>query len=152
MPNPLTAASGFLLLLAAPATPAVGPIDWETAAGLMRQRVTVHVPRVSVTSTTVILRSAPRSAMKEKKSWDCVKMERVAGFTVNRFDSVDLLLKDGTQLRAKLGKNCPALGFYSGFYMKATEDKKMCAGRDFIRSRSGRACGVDQLVTLEPDD
>lgn len=152
MPNPLTAASGFLLLLAAPATPAADPIDWESAAGLFQQRVTVHVPRVSVTSTTVILRAAPRPALKERKSWDCVKMERIAGFTVNRFDSVDLLLKDGTQLRAKLGKDCPALGFYGGFYMKATGDKKMCAGRDFIRSRSGRSCGVDRLVTLEPDD
>jgi hypothetical protein len=147
--NPLPAVSGFLILLAAPAAPAADPLDWDSAAHLMQQRVTVHVPRVSISSTTVILRPAPRPALKEKKEWDCVKMERIAGFTVNRFDSVDLLLKDGTQLRAKLGKDCPALGFYAGFYMKATGDKKMCAGRDFIRSRSGRSCGVERLVTLE---
>ncbi|HVJ03151.1 MAG TPA: hypothetical protein VM662_13295 [Sphingomonas sp.] len=148
MPNPLPVVSGFLLLLAAPA-PVAGPVDWDSAASALQQRVIMHVPRMSVTSTTVIIRRAP-VALAEKKSWDCVKMERIAGFTVNRFDSVDLQLKDGKQLRVKLGKNCPALGFYQGFYMKATGDKKMCAGRDFIRSRSGRSCGVEQLVALEP--
>jgi len=150
MPNPLPVASGFLLLLAAPATPAADPIDWGTAAALVQQRVTVHVPRVSVTSTTVILRAPAPAPMVEKKEWDCVKTERIRGFTVNRFDSVDLLLKDGTHLRAKLGKDCPALGFYRGFYLKESKDKKMCAKRDSIRSRSGRSCSVEQLVTLEP--
>ncbi|MBO9621163.1 MAG: hypothetical protein J7500_00470 [Sphingomonas sp.] len=148
MPNPLPVASGFLLLLAAPATPVARPVEWDSAVSLMQQRVILHVPRMSVTSTTVIIRRAP--VMVEKKKWDCVKMERIAGFTVNRFDSVDLQLKDGKLLRAKLSKDCPALGFYQGFYMKPTEDKKMCSGRDSIRLRSGRLCGVDRLVELEP--
>ncbi|UZK67586.1 hypothetical protein [Sphingomonas sp. M1-B02] len=147
MLNPLLASSSLLLLLASPA-PAPQRPDWEGAVKLMQQRVTVHVPRVTVTSTTIIMRAPRPRALVEKKADDCVKMENLAGFTVNRFDSVDLVLKDGTLLRAKLGAECPALGFYNGFYVRATKDKKICAKRDAIRSRSGRSCGVQAFTSL----
>lgn len=151
MPQPLLAASPLLLLLSAPA-PVTEPLDWARAAMLVQQqqRITVHVPRVTVSSTTVILRTARPTPMIEKKADDCVKVEKLAGFSVNRFDSVDLLLKDGKQLRAKLGNNCPALGFYSGFYVKAHKDQKICAGRDSLRSRSGRLCSVQAFASLVP--
>ena len=53
-------------------------------------------------------------------------------------------------LRARLGNDCPALGFYSGFYVKANPDKKMCAKRDSIRSRSGRLCAIQSFTSLVP--
>lgn len=137
MLNPLASASGLLLLLA----PAAQPVQ---------QRATVHVPRVTVTTTTIILRSPRPPAMAEKKADDCIKVEKLVGFTVNRFDSVDLLLKDGSQLRARLGARCPALGFYQGFYVKPHSDKKMCAGRDAFRSRSGRSCSIQSFAKLVP--
>jgi hypothetical protein len=148
MLNPLIAASSLLLFLAAPAVP-----DWETAVALMKQRqqVTIHVPRVTVTSsTTIILRARPAPRLVEKKAADCVEAKRIAGFTVNTSDSVDLLLNDGSLLRAKLGADCPALGFYSGFYVKAAGDKKICANRDAFRSRSGRSCAVQAFKMLSP--
>jgi hypothetical protein len=150
MLNPLIAASGLLLLFAAPASPPE-PLDWDVAAAqFQQQHVTVHVPRVTVTTTTIIMRTSRPVALVEKKAGDCVKMENLAGFSVNRFDSVDLVLKDGSLLRAKLGNDCPALGFYSGFYVKANKDKKMCARRDAIRSRSGRLCAVQSFASLVP--
>jgi hypothetical protein len=151
MPHPLVAASGLLLLLAAPSA-APEPPDWPAAAALLRQqeRTTLHVPRVSITTTTIIMRSRPAPPLVEKKAEDCVKVEKLDGFTVNRFDSVDLRLKDGRLLRAKLGKNCPALGFYSGFYVKANKDRQICAKRDSFRSRSGRSCAVEGFASLVP--
>ncbi|MDV3458900.1 hypothetical protein RZN05_18020 [Sphingomonas sp. HF-S4] len=150
MLNPLIAASGLLLLLAAPASPPE-PIDWDTAASLIQQqRITVHVPRITVSRATLTVRTMRSVAMVEKKAEDCVKMEELAGFSVNRFDSVDLMLKNGSLLRVKLGNDCPALGFYNGFYVKANKDKKMCANRDSIRSRSGRQCAIQSFAALVP--
>lgn len=150
MLNPLIAASGILLLFAAPAS-SPEPPDWDVvAAQFQQQRVTIHVPRVTVSTTTIIMRTPRPVTLVEKKADDCVKMEDLAGFSVNRFDSVDLVLKNGSLLRAKLGNDCPALGFYGGFYVKANKDRKMCAKRDTIRSRSGRQCAVQSFAALVP--
>ncbi|HEX8301965.1 hypothetical protein [Sphingomonas sp.] len=140
--------AALLLFLVAPGAGTQAP-DWERAIELFQQHITVHVPRVTMT-TTIIMRSPVPVPMVEKKAEDCVKIERITGFSVNRTDSVDLLLNDGKLLRAKLGDDCPALGFYSGFYVKPTADKKICAGRDAFRSRSGRSCGVQAFRSLTP--
>lgn len=153
MPHPLVAASGLFLLLATPVPIAGERMDWDSASELMQQQrtATVHVPRVTVTSsTTIVMRATGAAPLIEKKANDCVKVEEVAGFAVNRFDSVDLMLKDGKMLRAKLGNDCPALGFYTGFYIKANKDRKLCAKRDSLRSRSGRLCAVQQFASLVP--
>lgn len=146
MLNPFLVTSGLLLLFAPAAQPILSP--WDLAGNAWQQHATVHVPRVTVTTTTIILRTPRPTAMVEKKAGDCVKVEKLAGFTVNRFDSVDLLLKDGNLLRARLGARCPALGFYSGFYVKPHSDKKICAGRDAFRSRTGRSCDVESFAKL----
>jgi hypothetical protein len=147
MLNPLFAASGLMLLLAAPAAPE--PRAWHDAVAMLQQHVSIHVPRIMVTTrTTIIVRQPRLPPVIEKKASDCVKLEKIEGFTVNTTDSVDLVLNDGSLLRAKLGSECPALGFYRGFYLKPTEDKKLCAGRDTLRSRSGRACAIQAFRTL----
>jgi hypothetical protein len=149
MLNPLIAASGLMLLLAAPAAAPQPPV-WTSAAVLLQQQhVTIHVPRMTVTTSTTIIVRQPRTvAVKEKKTSDCVKLEKLAGFMVNTPDSIDLVLNDGSYLRAKLGSECPALGFYSGFYVKPTDDRKLCAGRDSLRSRSGRSCEIQSFRRL----
>jgi len=167
MVNPLPAASALLMLLAAPAAGPQPPAsdrsapdrpasDWDAAAGLMAQHVVIHVPQVTFTSrTTIITRSmsmpAPPPAppvFVERKSKDCVKSDKIVGAVLNRTDSVDLVLNDGSRMRAKLGSDCPALGFYGGFYVKPNPDGKMCAGRDSIRSRMGASCGIQEFRTL----
>lgn len=147
MLNPFASSSGLLLLLAAPAAVPVQPAWTGTT---LQQRLSVHVPRVTVTSTTIIMRETRMPMMVEKKANDCVKMEKLSGFTVNRMDSVDLVLTDGTLLRAKLDSECPGLGFYAGFYVKPNKDQKICAGRDVFRSRTGRSCSVRAFTRLEP--
>jgi hypothetical protein len=159
--NPLPAAAALMMLLAAPpAAPPAAPQptapDWESASGLMAQHVVIHVPQVTFTSrTTIITRSMPMPAPPpppvyvERKSKDCIKSNKIVGAVLNRTDSVDLVLSDGSRMRAKLGSDCPALGFYGGFYVKPNPDGKMCAGRDSIRSRMGATCGIQELRTLQ---
>lgn len=150
MLNTPFAAASLLLFLAAPGA-STEPTDWARAIELFQQQqhVTIHVPRVTMT-TTIIMRSPVPVPLVEKKADDCVKLDRIAGYSVNRPNSIDLLLSDGKLLRVNLGDNCPALGFYSGFYMKPTKDRKLCAGRDALRSRSGRSCSVQNFRSLVP--
>lgn len=149
MLNTPFAAASFLLFLAAPGV-STEPPDWLRAIELLQQQhATVHVPRVTVT-TTIIMRSTVPVPLKEKKADDCVKINRIAGYSVNRANSIDLLLSDGKLLRVNLGDDCPALGFYSGFYVKPTKDQKICAGRDAFRSRSGRSCAIQNFRSLVP--
>lgn len=152
MPNQLFALSSMLLAFAAPGS---SP-DWDAAVSLFRQqaqqqKATIHVPRVTMTtSTTFILRSSRPPEMKEKKTDDCIGIEKLAGFVVTQNDSVDLVLTDRSVLRAKLGDECPALGFYAGFYVKAVGDRKICAKRDSFRSRSGKSCAIQAFRKLVP--
>jgi hypothetical protein len=156
MPNPFLVTSSLLLLAAAPAAAPVDAPDWnaitvrfQQQAQQQQERVTIQVPRVTITtSATIVIRRAPN--IVEKKANDCLKTKDIAGFAgVNTQDSVDLVLRDGTILRAKLGRDCSALGFYNGFYVKTNKDQKICAGRDAFRTRSGRSCDVDAFRKLE---
>jgi hypothetical protein len=167
MPNPIYALPLLTMLLAAPAavpasTAPARQVEWNQAVAML-QHITIHVPRVSITrSTTIITRSPapearaaraappPPLAYREKKADDCLKMKKVVGFAVNTRDAIDLVLDDGKLIRARLGSNCPSLGFYSGFYVKPNPDGKICAKRDALRSRMGKACAVDQFNRLVP--
>ena len=67
MLNPLIATSGLLLLFAAPAS-SPEPLGWDVAADLLQQqqRITIHVPRVTIRSTTIIMRSTRPAELVEK--------------------------------------------------------------------------------------
>lgn len=158
MLKPMLCAAAALLLLAgasvatragmaAPAAKAAEP-----AAAMMAQHITVHVPRITITSTTTIVTApaAPPPMFREKKADECVKMKKIVGFWVMNPDSIDLMLDDGTRLRARLGSDCPSLGFYAGFYVKPQPDGKICAGRDVLRARSGRSCAIGSFARLVP--
>lgn len=153
--NPVLASTALLMLFAAPAVapqpraPLGSPVEGEM------QHFVIHVPRMTITETTVIMRSRPMPApppvmLVERKAKDCLETKRVVGFGITRPDSVDLVLNDGTRMRARLGNNCPSLGFYQGFYVKPNPDGKMCAGRDPIHTRSGGECAIQAFKTLVP--
>ncbi|MBO9714659.1 hypothetical protein [Sphingomonas sp.] len=155
MLNPTIPAAAMLMLLAAPGAATAPALPAATAVSPdLGQHITIHVPRMTVTTTTIIAtttttaRSTP--AFREKKADNCLKMKKIIGFWVMTNDSIDLLLDDGTRLRAQLGSDCPSLGFYAGFYVKPTQDGKICAKRDVLRSRSGKACAVGGFSKLVP--
>jgi len=154
MLKPFLASTAALTLLAAPAALIARGVGAPTPIG-EEQHYVIHVPRITVTTTTIVTRNRnaptpPPPPMIERKGDDCVRMQRIVAFSVTRNDSVDLMLNDGTRMRAKLGSDCPSLGFYSGFYVRPNPDGKMCVNRDSIRSRSGGSCAIQAFRTLVP--
>lgn len=118
----------------------------------IQQHFVVRVPRPdSVRRVSIPTAPLPPIAWVEKDADKCVKMQSLSGATITRPDSVDLFLTGGKRVRAKLGNECPALDFYSGFYVKPTKDGMVCAKRDVFRSRSGGECRIKAFRTLIPE-
>ena len=86
---------------------------------------------------------------KEKDGPKCIPADALAGAQISR-EGVDLLLRGGKRLRARLGR-CPPLDYYSGFYIRPGRDGRVCEDRDAIRVRSGGSCEIDQFRQLVPD-
>jgi len=129
------------LLLLAVAAPAAAPASDTLLAQLtVRQRVIIRVPRV-----------APPKAItwKEKRGPKCVPTAALAGAVVTARDRIDLVLRGGQRVRARLDDDCRGLDFYSGFYLRPDARGLVCAGRDAIRSRAGARCQIDRFRLLE---
>jgi hypothetical protein len=78
----------------------------------------------------------------------CVAWAQIAGATLLGQNSVDLVFRDNTRIRARLERRCPALDYYRGFYVNMTPDGLICADRDSIRARAGGECRIDRFRTL----
>jgi hypothetical protein len=117
----------------------------------VRERIVIRVPRLDPRAG----RDAPAQPVpiqwKEKKGPKCVPIAALRGAAFGRDDGVDFVLAGNRRVRAKLEDDCPALDFYSGFYLKPTADGQVCADRDSIRSRSGAVCPIDRFRTLVPN-
>lgn len=137
----------LLLALAAPA--AAGP--GSEAMGLaitqitVRERVIVRVPL----APSVRQKALPTpTKWKEKKGPKCVAVANLAGALMTSPTVIDLVLKGGQRVRAKLDRECRTVNFYSGFYLRPSADGQVCADRDAIRVRSGASCDIDTFKAL----
>lgn len=138
-----------LLLLALPsATADAAERNGVALAQLtIHQRIVIRIPRI--TRERPDRRSQPPELRwVEKKGLKCVAMATLEGALISANDSVDLMIEDGTRLRAHFDDKCPAIDFYSGLYIKGTPDGMVCARRDSIRARSGSSCRIDRLRRL----
>jgi hypothetical protein len=91
----------------------------------------------------------PRIEWVERDGPKCLHSKDIRGAFLAASDHVDFVLAGRRLLRAELEENCPALDFYAGFYL-SSDDDKICAGRDSIRSRMGGSCGIDEFRRLVP--
>lgn len=116
----------------------------------------VRVAQVTVEQSLIVRVprrvSAKPMRWKAKKGPKCVAMSSIAGAAVVADDAIDLALKGGQRLRAQFSSNCPALDYYSGFYILPTDDGRICADRDVIRTRSGGQCEIERFRKLVLDD
>ncbi len=153
---PLSAATMMLLLLALPGAaqrrPAEAPPVTTTVRTEVRvQRVILRVPRAPFAPVAYSPpRALPPIQWVEKRTDRCVPLQNLAAVTINRTDSVDLLLSSGGRVRARLADDCPSLDFVSGLYIRPSGDGRMCASRDVIRSRSGGQCRITAFRALVP--
>ncbi|MFT8736924.1 MAG: hypothetical protein ABF760_05615 [Zymomonas mobilis] len=90
----------------------------------------------------------PEAIWHEKKGPRCISPESIGAAAVSEKDSVDLMLKGGSRIRAHL-ENCPALDFYSGFYVHAGPDGQICAKRDPVYARWGGECLINRFRVVE---
>lgn len=148
MPDlPLPAVATALLLAGTGAAPAAAPGDgfpppqYQVAQLMIQQRIVVRVQRPATPAATPIV-------WTERKGPRCIPLDGMAGALIVQPDAVDLVFEGGQRMRARLDKDCPALDFYAGFYLRPTRDGKICADRDSVRSRSGRACEIDSFRKL----
>lgn len=107
--------------------------------------------RMSTGSRTITPAGASLLRWRESRGPRCVAARRLVGATSLRADSVDLILRDNSRIRARLQRRCPALDYYRGFYINATEDGQICADRDSIRSRAGGECQIEDFLALSPE-
>jgi hypothetical protein len=89
-------------------------------------------------------------AWQEERGPRCVPARQIVHADQLGQESIDLVLRDSTRVRARLERRCPALDYYYGFYVSPNPDGLICADRDAIRTRSGVACGIDSFRTLRP--
>jgi hypothetical protein len=87
---------------------------------------------------------------REVTTTKCFPVAMLAGIVISTPDSIDMVLRGGRLIRARLEKGCPSIDFYSGFYLKPTSDGLLCEDRDTIHSRAGGACEVDKFRILLP--
>jgi len=152
----------MLLLAAAPAVVASAPepAQVETSTFTFHQRVIIRIPRMQPPPPPPPRDPhdphGPRPSMpfdappiiREKDAPKCMSLDHVRGAAIAEPDSIDLMMDNGDRIRAMLADDCPALGFYSGFYLRQSDDGKICAERDSIRSRSGASCPIQRFRKL----
>ncbi|QAY75258.1 hypothetical protein [Sphingosinicella sp. BN140058] len=133
-------AAALLLLAAGASAPAQQPSHY--AQVVIREQIVVKMRT----------RAQPPQQIrwKESKGPKCIPARAIGGAAVISEDSIDLILRDNRRIRVKLDGDCPALGYYPGFYVTPNPDGMICAGRDSIRSRIGGRCGIDRFRTLQP--
>ena len=144
---PLSLAAATLLVLVPGSAPAA-PESYVLTQMAIQSRTIVRLPRLPAAQT----QASPFKTMTwiEKKGPKCIALDTLAGALITQPRSVDLVQLGGERVRAQINKRCPSLDFYSGFYLKPTADGQICAGRDPVRTRAGRACEIDRFRKLIP--
>ena len=138
----LTLAAALVALgTAVPAPQPRDPEQVQLAQLSFRSHVVVRVQ-------TTQLAMVPLAALREKKGPKCVASGDILAAAVVERSSVDLVLRGGFRMRARLAANCPGLDYYSGFYVVPSSDWRLCADRDVIRDRAGGECEVDKFRQL----
>lgn len=130
-----------LALASASGAPGITRVEWAQLT--IRRRVIIRVPAGPPPKAT-------RIRWVEKKGPKCIPLTGLAAAAITRPDAVDLVLRGGTRLRAQLADECPAIDYYSGFYLLPSADGMVCADRDAIHSRAGGRCQIERFRTLVP--
>ena len=142
----ILAAVAALLLLAFD-----GDQDKQSAPRPAQGSITIHQQQIIIRTPVSAGPAAPPASMirwEEHHGPRCIAWARILGHGLLGQNSVDLIFRDGTRIRARLERRCPALDYYRGFYLPATVDGLICADRDSVRSRTGGQCQIDQFRAL----
>jgi hypothetical protein len=138
-----SAASFLLAMLSNGPAEASAADPIQFAQVMIREQILVRVP-----ARPVHRPPQPLIEWQEGKGPKCVATTSIAGAGLVGQNSVDLILRDRSRVRAKLEKSCPALDYYYGFYIRPSADGRICQDRDVIRSRMGGQCEIEKFRSL----
>ena len=141
-------AGAAALLLLAFAGGQQGPRAPRGSVTIRHHQIIVRLP---APAQGTVAAGRPLIRWRESRGPRCIAVSSLAGATLLGANSVDLILRDNRRFRAHLGRRCPALDFYRGFYIDTTADGRICALRDSIRSRAGGECQIDQFRALSAE-
>jgi len=135
-----------LALMSLTGDAAAEPERYALAQMTVRQQIIVRVPARARPQ----MPAAKQIEWKEGKGPKCIPARAIAGATLLGRDSVDLVFRNNSRVRAELENSCPALDYYHGFYISPNEDGMICADRDVVRSRMGGECEIERFRSLKP--
>lgn len=137
--------------------PGVGPSDARYYQMVIERRLIIRIPARPSSLTSFSAGEGPRGrarpapiVWRETKAPKCVSVRSLVGIQAVQRDSIDMITRENQRLRAKLKRGCRAQDFYSGFYMKASKDGRLCADRDALQARSGAECEVEKFRLMVP--
>lgn len=136
------------LLSGSAAAPVVAGTSVEVSQLTVTRSIIIRVPARRAHRADPPL--TPLQDFNEHKGPRCIEADAIGAAAISAPDSVDFIVRGGKRLRARLEDACPALDYYSGFYVKPPPDGKICAGRDSIHTRSGGDCQIDKFRLLTP--
>lgn len=113
---------------------------WQVRSITVEDRVIMRVP---------VRPPPPRVRWVERKGPKCISAPSIQGAFLEGNDHVDFVLEGRRLLRAELEENCPALDFYTGFYL-SSDDDRVCAKRDTVRTQMGETCRIERFRELKP--
>lgn len=124
-------------------TPVPAPLQY--AQVIIRERVSIiRVPTRSAAAPP------PITKWRSKPYRKCISGKGIAGAALIAPDKVDFILPGGDRVRAELESSCPALDYYSGFYLRPGPEGMVCARRDSIHARSGGECQIIRFRLMIP--
>jgi hypothetical protein len=94
-------------------------------------------------------RPSPAIEWKERKGPKCLDADRIAGAMLSGPSTIDFLMRDRQRIRAEMDSECPALDYYGRLYL-IPDDDRICAKREFVRSRVGGSCRIERFRKLVP--
>jgi hypothetical protein len=148
LPSFRSVAAALLLAAFGAAAPSAGEAQSQYGQVIFHGRIMIRV--TGGMSDDALASPARPMRWKEKKGPKCISTRAIAGAALMGQNSVDIILRDRSRIRAKLESSCPALDYYHGFYVTPNVDGQICADRDLIHSRMGGECGIDKFRTLKP--
>ena len=137
--------TAFLLFAFGGGEKQMRPIPVQGMNVTVRQQIIIRGPAIRRGGA-----AEDRIEWREGHGPRCVASRSVVGAARLGQESVDLIFRDNSRMRARLERRCPALDYYRGFYVNATADGMICADRDAIHSRAGGECGIDAFRSLRP--
>lgn len=142
-----------------PEAPVMPESPVQMAQMTIEQRVVIRVPMMRPAlpppdgREAASRRDPPPSSVKweERKGPKCIRLTQLRAASITSSHGVDLILRDNSRMRARLGRECRPEYLYSGFYIQPDDDGSLCAGRDRVLARGGANCLITDIRRLVPE-